>query len=144
MAAAERLYTPELLGLAVELAQWPPLQEAQAHGETRSAACGSTLAIDLTLDGEGRIANLGLRVRACAIGQAAAAIFARHAEGQDRAGIALTLNELEAWLAQRGPLPPWPEISLIAAARDYPGRHGALLLPWKGALAALSSAFAAG
>ena len=45
MTAAQRLYTPELLALAVELAEWPLLETAHAHGEARSATCGSTLAM---------------------------------------------------------------------------------------------------
>jgi NifU-like protein involved in Fe-S cluster formation len=140
MAAAERLYTPELLALAVELAEWPPIETAALHGEVRSPTCGSTLAMDLAADGEGRIERLGMRVRACAVGQASAAIFARRARGLGEREIALALAKLEAWLDDQGPAPPWPGLNLIAAARDYPARHGAMLLPWKAALAALSSA----
>ena len=139
MAAAERLYTPELLGLAVELAEWPPLEIASARGEARSSTCGSTLKLDLALDPAGRIERLGMRVRACAVGQAAAAIFARHAVGRDRAAIADALERLEAWLGDEGPAPAWPGLGAIAPARDYPGRHGAIVLPWRAALAALSS-----
>ena len=69
MSAAARLYTPELLALAVELAKVPPLDTADVRGEARSPTCGSTLAVDLALDGNGRIARLGMRVRACAVGQ---------------------------------------------------------------------------
>lgn len=145
MTAAQRLYTPELLALAVELADYPPLDAASAHGEARSPTCGSTLAMDLALDGDGRIARLGMRVRACAVGQASAAIFARHAAGRDRATLADALAGLEAWLADEGrPMPDWPELALIAPARAYPARHGAMLLPWKAAAATLSSAAAAG
>ncbi len=140
MTAAARLYTPELLALAVELAKFPPLDAASAHGEARSPTCGSTLALDLALGGDGRIERLGLRVRACAVGQAAAAIFARHAPGRDAGAIHETLERLEAWLAGDGPAPDWPDLALIEPARAYPARHGAMLLPWKAASAALSSA----
>jgi NifU-like protein involved in Fe-S cluster formation len=144
MSAAARLYTPELLALAVELAKIPPLDMADAQAEARSATCGSTLAMDLMLDEGGKIARLGMRVRACAVGQAAAAIFARHAPGRDLADIAGTLDQLEFWLRGEGEAPPWPDLELLAPARAYPARHGALLLPWKAALAALSTAPAAG
>jgi NifU-like protein involved in Fe-S cluster formation len=140
MSAAERLYTPELLGLAVELAEWPPLDTSPHRGEARSATCGSTLAMDLAVDEQGRIARLGMRVRACAVGQAAAAIFARHAVGRDAEDLSHALTRLEAWLQEQGPAPAWPDLQLIAAAREYPGRHGAILLPWRAALAALSTA----
>jgi NifU-like protein involved in Fe-S cluster formation len=144
MSAAQRLYTPELLALAVELSEYPPLETAPAHAEARSPTCGSTLAIDLALDGDGRIARLGMRVRACAVGQAAAAIFARHAPGRDDAEIRAALERLEAWLGDEGPAPEWPDLALVAPARAYPARHGAMLLPWKAAAAALSSVAPAG
>lgn len=139
MSAAQRLYTPELLALAVELADWPPLEVPDAHGEARSQTCGSTLAMDLAVDESGRIERLGLRVRACAVGQAAAAVFARHALGREAAGIGADLERMEAWLSEQGVAPAWPDLALIEAARAYPARHGAMLLPWKAALAALSS-----
>jgi NifU-like protein involved in Fe-S cluster formation len=144
MSAAERLYTPELLGLAVELADWPPLDTTSWRGEARSPTCGSTLAMDLAVDEQGRIERLGMRVRACAVGQAAAAIFAQHAVGRSGDELALMLSGLEAWLDGKEPAPDWPDLATIAAAREYPGRHGAILLPWKAALAALSTTGAAG
>ncbi|HEY6817675.1 MAG TPA: iron-sulfur cluster assembly scaffold protein [Croceibacterium sp.] len=144
MSAVQRLYTPELLALAVELAEYPPLETSPIHGEARSPACGSTLAVDLALDGAGVIERLGMRVRACAVGQAAAAIFARHARGRDQRDIREALDRLEAWLDDEGPAPEWPDLALIAPARAYPARHGAMLLPWRATLAALSSADAAG
>lgn len=144
MSGAARLYTPELLALAVELAAVPPLEEAQVRGEARSPTCGSTLAIDLELGPGERIERVGMRVRACAVGQAAAAIFARHAAGLDHAAVSAALKALESWLAGTGPAPDWPDLEKIAPARAYPARHGAMLLPWKAALAALSTAPAAG
>ena len=141
--SAERLYTPAMLSAAVELASYPPLGTAQMHGSARSAACGSTLELDMDLDSDGIIANVGLKVRACAVGQAAAAIFARHAEGRTPTEIDTVLADLKRWLEENGPQPDWPDLALIEPARGYRGRHGAILLPWKAAAAALSSAAAA-
>ena len=142
--SAARLYTPDLLALAVDLAKWPRLAGPALHGEARSPTCGSTLALDLALDGAGRIERLGMAVRACAVGQASAAIFARDAAGRDAAELAATLAGLEAWLAGEAHPPDWPGLAPIEPARAYPARHGAMLLPWKAALAALSSTAPAG
>jgi len=138
--SADRLYTPAMLAAAVELADWPALDTAERHGEARAPVCGSTLAMDLVLDDDGRIARIGLRVRACAVGQAAAAVFARHAAGRDLVQIRAAHDRIAAWLEGEAPAPDWPDLALIAAARDYRARHGAMLLPWKAALAALPSA----
>lgn len=138
--ATARLYSPEVLALATALADFPLSEDLPLHGAARSPACGSTLHLALALDGAGRIARIGLRAQACAIGQAAAAILARAAPGRDRAALAATLAELERWLAGDGAMPDWPGLAAIAAARDFPGRHGAMLLPWRAALDALPTA----
>ena len=138
--SAARLYTPEILALAMELADWPSQETLPLRGEARSRACGSTLTMDLAVGEDGCVETLGMRVRACAIGQASAAIFARHAAGQDAHSLQLVLDRLEAWLEDEGPAPDWPRLSLLMDAKDYPGRHGAILLPWQAARAALSPA----
>lgn len=141
--STEKLYTPEMLAAAVELAGVPPIENGSHHGSARSPTCGSTLDMDLVLDDSGAIARVGMKVRACAVGQAAAAIFARHAAGRGANDIRRTVDSFTAWLHSDGPAPDWPDIDLIAPARDFRGRHGAMLLPWKAAMAALSSAAAA-
>lgn len=141
--SAERLYTPELLGLTLELAQWPAMENLPLHSEARASTCGSTLGLDLAVDDAGRIETLGLRVRACAVGQAAAALFARRAKGCDLAALQGVHDRIEGWLEGEGPLPDWPGLAMLEPARQFPARHGAMLLPWKAAIAALSSAPAA-
>ena len=140
MAAADKLYTPELLGLAVALADYPADPSLPLHGEARSKSCGSTLAADIALGAGGRIEALGLRVRACAVGQAAAAIFARAAAGRSLEQIEMAHRALTAWLAGTGGLPDWPGLDAIAPAREFPARHGAIMLPWTAAREALSTA----
>ena len=144
MAGAEKLYTPELLALAVTLADYPPDGALPLHGDARSKSCGSTLRADLAVDDEGRIERIGLQVRACAVGQAAAAVFARAAAGQGVEQIGAAHASLTAWLAGSGGPPAWPGIEAIAPARDFPARHGAIMLPWTAALDALSSAAPSG
>lgn len=138
------LYTPDLLALAVSLAE-VPYDPAMPHiGDARSRTCGSTVIVSLSTDESGRVADVGLRVSACAVGQAAAALFAAGARGFDRSAIAAARDEIAAWLAGSAGVPDWPEIDLLDAARPFPARHGAVLLAWDGALAALSNERAGG
>lgn len=134
-----KLYTPSILSLAVELARYPMRTSLDLHGEAKSSTCGSTLEVGLACNPLGAIEELGLRVSACAIGQASAAIFARHAKGRSRTDISQALDELSMWLADGGKAPDWPDLSQLAAAQGYPARHGAILLPWKAAQQALSN-----
>lgn len=140
MSSAARLYSPEVLALATRLAAFPLDEDLPLRGAARSPACGSRIELGLACDAGGRIARIGLKAQACAIGQAAAAIFADAAKGRARSDLAATLAALEGWLAGAGDQPDWPGLAAIAPARDFPGRHGAMLLPWKAALLALPSA----
>jgi NifU-like protein involved in Fe-S cluster formation len=137
VASAAALYTPEVLALATGLARFPLGEELPLRGNARSQSCGSTLELGLALE-DGKIARIGLRSHACAIGQAAAAIFADAAGGLSRGEIAQAERQVAAWLTG-GALPDWPAIGAIARAAAYPARHGAVLLPWRAALSALPS-----
>ncbi|RKF23475.1 iron-sulfur cluster assembly scaffold protein [Altericroceibacterium spongiae] len=139
MSSPEKLYTPELLGLTVELAEYPAKTSLSFVGDARSPSCGSMLTLNLETDASGHICDLGMAVQACAIGQASAAIFARHAQGKKLADIERMQKELDGWLEHNGALPDWPDIELIATARDFPGRHGAIRLPWQAAQRALTT-----
>ena len=134
------LYTPEVLALAVELARYPMTDEAALVGSARSQSCGSVLDVSLRCDGQSRIEELGLKVTACAIGQASAAIFARHARGRNLEDISTARHAMASWLGGDGAQPDWPDLELLTPARAYPARHGAILLPWKAAEQALSKA----
>jgi NifU-like protein involved in Fe-S cluster formation len=139
VASAAALYTPEVLSLATGLAAFPLDPGMSLRGAARSPACGSTLELGLALDAGGRIEAIGVKAHACAIGQAAAAIFARGATGQTRTDIARALAAIEGWLRDGTELPAWPGLAAIERARDYPARHGAIMLAWKAALDALPS-----
>jgi NifU-like protein involved in Fe-S cluster formation len=133
MATAATLYTPEVLALATRLAAYPWDEMLPLKGEARSKSCGSTIALGLAIDAQGRIERVAMRSQACAIGQAAAAIFAKAAPGRDARAIREADDAITAWLAGEGGLPDWPGLDTIAAARDYPARHGAIRLAWQAA-----------
>ncbi|MDE2620462.1 MAG: iron-sulfur cluster assembly scaffold protein [Sphingomonadales bacterium] len=138
MASATRLYTPDILALAVELARFPLDPAMPLQGSGRSPSCGSSLTLSLACDGAARITALGARAQACAIGQASTALFLAAAPGRSAAEIAATRDQLRAWLANGAAMPDWPGLDRLLAAREFPARHGAIMLPWNAALDALS------
>jgi len=139
-AGTSKLYTPEILGLAVGLAQYPFDDAAEISSEARSRSCGSTLAISIKTQPDGSLDSVGLRVVACAIGQAAAMIFARGAKGKTPEGLMRARDALAQWLAHRGAVPEWAGIEILDAARHHPARHDAIMMPWRAAIQALSIA----
>jgi NifU-like protein involved in Fe-S cluster formation len=131
------LYTSQILGLAASLAKWPWDPALPLQASARSKSCGSTLLLGLALDSSGRIAQIGLRPQACAIGQASAAIFCNAAMGRDAPQIAAADQAIATWLSGEGSIPDWPGIDALAAAREYPARHGAIRLAWQAAREAM-------
>ena len=127
-----------MLEAAVRLADFPLAPDLAFVGEARSRTCGSTARIGLDLDASGRVARIGCRVQACAVGQAAAALFADGAVGRSGAEVADARTAIAGWLNGGDP-PRWPGIALIEPALAFPARHGAVLLAWDAALAALAS-----
>lgn len=137
---ATRLYSAQVLALATRLSAYPLLQGVGIlSGAARATTCGSTLSLTLRLSDAGVIAEVGLQAHACAIGQAAAALFADHAAGRSEAELQAATAQITGWLEEAAALPDWPGFSVIAPARDFPARHGAIMLPWKAAATALSS-----
>ena len=135
-----KLYSPELLALSASLAEYPLGDEHVRKGEARSRTCGSSIELGLREGEDHVIADVGLRVSACAVGQSAAAVFARAAPGRTLDQIADALSEIEAWLSEpEAALPDWPGFAALQPAREHAGRHEALKLPWRAAISALST-----
>jgi len=134
----KRLYSPELLGLATELAHYPLTLDLAYRGEARSKTCGSAVAVALTQGGDGAIQTIGLQVSACAVGQAACAVFAKQASGCNGEDVANALKDIEAWLKGSGIMPQWLGIEALEPVVEHSSRHGAVILPWKAAVQALS------
>ena len=132
------LYTPAILALAVELAAFPFDETLPFTAEARSQTCGSRICMALSCDPAGGVDKVGVTLQACAIGQAATALFVKAVAGMDREQLVLARDALRSWLSGEGSRPDWPGLELLDAVPDYPGRHGAVLLAWNAAITALS------
>ena len=132
MSAA--LYTTDLLRLAASLADWPRLAEPDASFEKRSVVCGSRVAVDLTLDDERRVVAFGQDVKACALGQASAALLAKNIIGRSASEIKYASETLSEFLAGTGDtIGDWPGLEALETARTYPARHASIRLPFEAA-----------
>lgn len=139
------LYNAGILRLAASIPHGERLEGADASARRTSPICGSRVTVDVSLDAGGRIARFGQEVRACALGQASAAILGRHAIGQTADGLAQAHDLLKAWLKGDGALPPmlaadFPELSLFEPARAHPARHPSILLAFEATAAAAAEA----
>ncbi|WP_337847300.1 iron-sulfur cluster assembly scaffold protein [Sphingomonas sp.] len=126
------LYNTEILRLAATIPHHQRLPNPMASVEKRSPVCGSGVTVDVDLDGAGRVAALGIQVRACALGQASASLMGAHAVGRTAAELDATRAALTRWLAGEGDTPPdWPGLALFTPALPYSARHPSIRLAFE-------------
>ena len=126
---SESLYNTQILRLAASIPHQRRLDDAQASVQRVSPICGSRVTVDLDLDAQGRIARFGQEVRACALGQASAAVLGAEVIGKSPIEVAQARDALAAFLKGESETPgDWPGLELFAPARPHKGRHGSILL----------------
>lgn len=138
---AETLYNNHILRLAASIPHQARLDDPHASVQRVSPICGSRITVDLDLDSEGRIARFGQEVRACALGQASAAILGAEVMGKTALELARARDDLAAFLKGGAETPgDWPGIAALVPAKPHKGRHGSILLAFQTAADAAAAA----
>jgi NifU-like protein involved in Fe-S cluster formation len=125
------LYNQEILRLAASIPYQERLADPMASSEKRSPICGSRVTVDVNVDDEGRVAELGMLVRACALGQASSALMAGHAIGRTPDELAAARDALAMWLAGEGERPDWPGLEVFTPALPHSARHPSIRLAFE-------------
>lgn len=135
-----KLYSGRILALAADIPHLGRLPAPQGSAQERSPLCGSTVTVDVVLR-EGRVAEFAQDVKACALGQAAAAVVGSVLPGRSRAEVEAARDQLAAMLAG-GPAPeaPFEGLGVLVAARDFRNRHASIQLALRAAAAAILQA----
>lgn len=136
-----KLYSQRILALAADIPHHGRLDAPQASFRKRAPLCGSTVTIDLDL-ADGRIARFAQDVKACALGQAAAALMGADIIGRSRDEVAGARDALRAMLTEDGPPPgaPFHGYEVLTPARDYRNRHASIMLSLEATLEAMDAA----
>lgn len=134
------LYNAEILRLAAAIPHHERLPDPMATAERRSPICGSRVTIDVSVDDAGCVSEVGLLVRACALGQASSSLLAANILGRNAAELATTRDALTAWLARDGDAPDWPGMDIFTPALDYTARHPSIRLAFEAATEAAEQA----
>ena len=134
------LYNAEILRLAATIPHHERLPEPMATAEKRSPICGSRVTIDVAVDDDGKVSEVGLLVRACALGQASSSLLASNILGRTPAELAAARDALTAWLAREGDAPDWPGMDIFTPALDYTARHPSIRLAFEAAAEAADTA----
>lgn len=136
ITAAHSLYSRDILQLAMALPHNDTLTLPSNSATCRAPLCGSEMTVDVAMEGD-TVAAIAIRAKACALGQASAAILRTVAVGQSTDEV-LNMQE-DVKLALKGQLPMPQAFAMFAYAQDYPARHGAILLPFETLIAAITA-----
>jgi NifU-like protein involved in Fe-S cluster formation len=138
---ASVLYNRDILRLAASIPHLAALERAGGRAEKSSPVCGSRVAVEVSLGGDGRVVALGQEVKACALGQASAALMGAHAIGRSGEELAEARDAFAAWLkGERDDPGEWPGLAVFEHARPHAARHASILLAFEAAAEAAEMA----
>ncbi len=140
-----KLYSARILALAADMPRTARLANPTATAKRRAPLCGSTVTVDLALK-DGVITDYGQDVKACALGQAAAAVVGANIVGLTPAQVQDGRDALFAMLKSDGPVPaaPFDGLEVLQPAKDYKNRHASIMLAFDAVLDALQNRQATG
>ncbi len=129
MVDLNEIYNSKLMELAANIPCSERLSHPDATVTAHSKLCGSTVTIDLTMKGD-EVTGYGQTVKACLLGQAAAAIMGRHVVGASADELRTVAAEMRRMLKENGPPPGgrFAELEILEPVRHYKARHGSVLL----------------
>ena len=135
------LYSARILRLVANIPHAGRLAAPDGSSEKVSKLCGSKVTVDVTLEG-GRVSGFAQDVKACALGQASAAVLGAGIIGAELNEIEVARDALYAMLKANGPHPGgrFSELSVLEPVKDYPARHASTLLAFEAALEAVRKA----
>jgi len=139
------VYNRRILELAADIPRSGRLPHPDASATAHSKLCGSTVTIDLKMEGD-RVTDFAHDVRACALGQASSSIMARNVVGSSAAELRAVRGEMYKMLKENGPAPTgkWSDLQVLEPVRDYKARHASTLLTFDAVVDAIGKIEKAG
>ena len=139
-----KLYSARILALAADIPHLGRLDHPDATVKRRSPLCGSTVTVDVQVK-DGKLSALGQDVKACALGQAAAAVSGAAACGATLEEMTQARDQLRAMLKEKGPVPdaPFDGFEVLTPAVEYKNRHASILLSIEAITQAMEDALSA-
>jgi NifU-like protein involved in Fe-S cluster formation len=132
------VYNAKILDLAANIPHLGRLAAPDASATAHSKLCGSTVTVDLKMDGP-VVSDFAHEVKACALGQASSSIMARHVIGARAAELRELRETVRKMLKENGPTPTgkWADIAMLEPVRDYKARHASTMLTFDAVVSAL-------
>jgi NifU-like protein involved in Fe-S cluster formation len=132
------VYNRRILELAADIPRLGRLPNADASSTAHSKLCGSTVTVDLVLEGD-TVTDFAHDVKACALGQASSSIMARHIVGSRADELREVRGQMQKMLKENGQPPEgkWSDLAVLEPVRDYRARHASTMLTFDAVVAAI-------
>jgi NifU-like protein involved in Fe-S cluster formation len=132
------VYNSRILELAGNIPRLGRLNNPDATATAHSKLCGSTVTVDLKMDGD-TVTDFSHDVKACALGQASSSDMARHVVGSNADELRSLRETVRRMLKENGapPTGKWADIGVLEPVRDYKARHASTLLTFDAVTAAI-------
>ncbi|HEX2215133.1 MAG TPA: iron-sulfur cluster assembly scaffold protein [Xanthobacteraceae bacterium] len=132
------VYNTRILELAGNIPRIGRLPAPDASATAHSKLCGSTVTIDLKMNGD-TVTDFAHEVKACALGQASSSIMASNVVGARAAELRELRETVRRMLKENGAPPTgrWEEIRVLEPVRDYKARHASTLLTFDAVVSAI-------
>src|ERR1700742_1464994 len=130
IAMLNEVYNRRILELAGNIPRLGRLSEPDASATAHSKLCGSTVTVDLKMEGD-TVTDFAHEVKACALGQASSSIMASHVVGSKAAELRELRDTVRKMLKENGEPPKdgkWADIAVLEPVRDYKARHASTML----------------
>lgn len=123
------VYNAKILGFAGNIARIGRLERPDATATAHSKLCGSTVVVDLTMDGD-TVTDFAHDVKACALGQASSSIMAQHVVGATAAELRAVRETMLKMLKENGAPPEgrFEDLKYLEPVREYKARHASTML----------------
>ena len=124
------VYNHRIIELAGSIPRIGRLHDPHASATAHSKLCGSTVTIDLKMDGD-TVTDFAHEVKACALGQASSSIMARNIVGSKASELRALREGMRKMLKEKGEPPAdgkWGDIAVLEPVRDYKARHASTML----------------
>lgn len=138
------VYNAHILDLAGNIGRIGRLATPDASATRHAKLCGSRITVDLRVEGD-VVVDYAHEVKACALGQAAAAVMAKCIIGASSAELRQVRDEMFAMLKEAAPPPTgrFAELRYLEPVREFKARHASTMLVFEAVVACLDDVAAA-
>ena len=126
---ANELYQKQIIELARESRKRVRIDAPDTTIRFDNPLCGDRIDLDFLIE-DGRISDIGFKVRGCALCEASSELLAQNANGYQLQELNTVGSKLSDYLVGKIENPDWEGFEVFEPVKSVPPRHECVLLPF--------------